>query len=293
MVACGPDGQILRANVAARRLARDLSLTSVDRLLPADHSCLISQSLASRKSRCAPASFDRHCFQWTYRRIARRNVICIEGQYLGHQSTASSWETTMLRQILRQLACGILVTDSRLEVRYANPCAKLLLESICPEAMQEGGLFGSLEGLRRELEPLVARGDGALTVPRAAGQPPLELMVTRLDHGAPDIPDDEELTLICLADPLCASSSFPERLRALYGVTPAEARVADALRYGRRLEAGAEELGIGQPTVRSHVQKLCQKLGAERMAELLWRLNACVATILVSAECLSHFDDIL
>ena len=153
-------------------------------------------------------------------------------------------------------------------------------------------LFESLSGSSRELEPLIARGDGAMTLHRTAEQAPLELRVTRFGNIPPGVPSGEELALIWLMDPDYVSSSFAERLRELYGVTPAEARVATALSQSARLADSARELGVGLETIRSHVKSLCRKLGATRMSELLWRLNACVGALIVASEWPSQFNDI-
>lgn len=137
---------------------------------------------------------------------------------------------------------------------------------------------------------LVARGEGAITLPpREPGQMPLELLVSRFSG----IPASEELALIFLVDPAHIPASFPERLQELYEVTPAEARVAVALGQGARIADGAQALGVGAETIRSHQKALCRKLGAKHRAHLVWRLNACVASLIAASDPLSMIEDIL
>jgi DNA-binding CsgD family transcriptional regulator len=49
-------------------------------------------------------------------------------------------------------------------------------------------------------------------------------------------------------------------------LTPAEARVLTLLATYRTLAAIGEELGIGRPTVKTHVQHIYEKLGANTRA---------------------------
>lgn len=292
IVGCDPGGRILRANRAARSVASHLGIRSPERLLPAEHQHFITSCLASGKPLVRLAVFNEHCFRWTYRRLRRREIVCLLGRCLDDADINASCEAQMLKQALGQFAFGVLVVDTELSIRYANPRARALLESAYAGATRAGRLFDSDALLRGRLEALVREGQGALTLSRDGMQSPLELMVTRLVETPAQAAADG-LALVCLIDPDYVPSAYPARLRELYGVTPAEARVADALRRGSRLEKGARDLGVGQATIRSHVKALCRKLGAERKAELLWRLNICIATLIVASEWLSNFKDIL
>jgi DNA-binding CsgD family transcriptional regulator len=57
-------------------------------------------------------------------------------------------------------------------------------------------------------------------------------------------------------------------LRDLFGLTPAEARVACRL-VGETVDEVAEALGVGVATVRTHVQHLLAKTGTRRQSELV------------------------
>jgi LuxR family maltose regulon positive regulatory protein len=54
-------------------------------------------------------------------------------------------------------------------------------------------------------------------------------------------------------------------------MTPAEARVLTLLRTYRTLAGIGEELGMGRPTVKTHVQHIYKKLGANTRAEAVQR----------------------
>ena len=54
-------------------------------------------------------------------------------------------------------------------------------------------------------------------------------------------------------------------------LTPAETRVLDLLPTYRTLAAIGTQLGIGRPTVKTHVEKIYKKLGASTRAEAVKR----------------------
>jgi LuxR family transcriptional regulator, maltose regulon positive regulatory protein len=58
----------------------------------------------------------------------------------------------------------------------------------------------------------------------------------------------------------------PKTSRTTVSLTPAESRVLTLLATYRTLAAIGEELGIGRPTVKTHVQHIYKKLGATTRA---------------------------
>src|SRR5262249_47626548 len=59
------------------------------------------------------------------------------------------------------------------------------------------------------------------------------------------------------------------RLRELYGLTPAEARLAALLAERRNLKAAAAELGITLQTARTHLKRIFGKTAAKNQAHLV------------------------
>ena len=69
-------------------------------------------------------------------------------------------------------------------------------------------------------------------------------------------------------------------LQQLYGLTPAEARVAQAMLQGHGLDATAKILDIQRTTARTHLYRLFEKTGTHRQSELV-RLLAGVPALLL------------
>jgi len=60
-----------------------------------------------------------------------------------------------------------------------------------------------------------------------------------------------------------------EILRALYGLTPAESRLAVALARGKELKEACDECSITYTAGRAHLRSIFTKAGVRRQAELV------------------------
>jgi DNA-binding CsgD family transcriptional regulator len=75
--------------------------------------------------------------------------------------------------------------------------------------------------------------------------------------------------VIFVGDPDRKSEIDESRLRQLYGLTNAEARVAALLACGHRLDEIAEMLNVAYETTRKHLKKVLAKAETDRQAELV------------------------
>ena len=76
-----------------------------------------------------------------------------------------------------------------------------------------------------------------------------------------------------LSDPERGPQTPAALLHALFGLTPAEARVASALAAGQDLEGIRAALGVGRETVRTHLRRIYEKTDTRRQAELVRLLH--------------------
>ena len=74
---------------------------------------------------------------------------------------------------------------------------------------------------------------------------------------------------IFVTDPDSVQVTPESILRALYGLTPAEARLASELLQLRTVEESAEILGVSLNTARTQLKRLFEKTNTRRQSELL------------------------
>jgi DNA-binding CsgD family transcriptional regulator len=109
-------------------------------------------------------------------------------------------------------------------------------------------------------------------VPRAAGAPPYLLSVRPLidqtgEHRA------EPSAIFFVRDPLSRNAAAIGVLREVFGLTEAEASLAQALQAGIALGAYAREHAVSLNTIYTHLRRIREKTGCNRMAELIRKLN--------------------
>jgi DNA-binding CsgD family transcriptional regulator len=156
-------------------------------------------------------------------------------------------------EAIASAADGIKAVQGRL--RAAEPSCDRQLQKLISEAIAAGTGNGLSSG-------------GSMLLERRSENPLLRVTVTPFRSpmvlGSPTI-----AALVFVSDPAKAPLSRSAMLRALYGLTPAEGRVADLLAQGREIREAADRLGITQETARLHVKRILGKTGVSRQAELV------------------------
>jgi DNA-binding CsgD family transcriptional regulator len=107
--------------------------------------------------------------------------------------------------------------------------------------------------------------------------------IAHIDH---DLKEGWEVAAFPLLDGVAIvllGSHFPripieDGLRSLYGLTPAEARIACALAVDKNPKGIAAEFGIGLSTVRTHLRVIQSKLQASSQTDLVRRLLSSAAS---------------
>jgi DNA-binding CsgD family transcriptional regulator len=114
------------------------------------------------------------------------------------------------------------------------------------------------EGPRMDGQPLVI-------VPRQGGLP--------FTLGFQALPDDfldgMALVLLTIGDPEAQAPAQLQMLRDVYGLSPTEARLVQALAEGVSLREFSARHQMSYETVRSHTRRVLHKTGARRQADLV------------------------
>lgn len=194
-----------------------------------------------------------------------------------------------LTDAFERLAGATLLVDRRAQIVFANARARRLLAMADGLCSLHDGLAASRPADTQRLRRLIdgasrpgLDGGGAAALARHNGRAPLAALVIPL-RRAGDKPSpllSRSTALVFVTDPddaLGGDSIVVERLRALYGLTPAEARAAMLVARGRGLQETAAELGIGAGTVHTHMKRVFEKTGVRRQSSLARLLTRCGA----------------
>ncbi len=127
--------------------------------------------------------------------------------------------------------------------------------------------------LRRAVMGAVASGaqrvGASLSVARPSLRRPLSIIVAPLNRDTSSLVMLGPVALVCVTDP-DAGVALPERrLRDLFGLTGAEAKVALEILAGRDTKSAAATLSLSVHTVRVHLARILDKTRTNRQAELV------------------------
>ena len=177
-----------------------------------------------------------------------------------------------------RLTQGVLVLDGDGQVLHANPPAEAILRAADGLVAVQGRLRAAGRrddaALQHALAEAATEGGRTLAIGRSSGRAALVVAVQPLAAGrlpangawpAVQVP----ARLVFVIDPDADHGAITTRaLRSAYGLTTAEAATAEAVARGLGTADAAEALQIAPSTLRWHLQRVFEKTGTGRQAEL-------------------------
>ena len=182
------------------------------------------------------------------------------------------------RNITRPLTSSVIFFGAKGEVVLMN-------RSALASASERDGLLATRGGLRTErlaesasLEKTIRQAastlngkgfsaGGTVMISRRA-RPPLQIQISPIRNSVMQTP--QPIAAVAFVnDPLRRYRPTQEVLRMLYGLTPAECRVALLLGDGHAPRKIANMLGVTDNTVRSQLKSIFSKTGVRRQGELI------------------------
>lgn len=180
---------------------------------------------------------------------------------------------------------GCIVIDRAGRPVASNKAAQAMMAAGAGIANVRGYLSIESHGRNVRLEDLMSdlfrnrRPSLDFVLRRAGSAKPLTCLMVPANgqvHG-----EHTPAAILFISDPQIAVSYDPALIGHLYGLSPAEARVAALLASGYRLEEVAAQLGIAYETVRKHLKQIFGKTGVYRQAELVRMLVSGPAGLLL------------
>ena len=196
---------------------------------------------------------------------------------LGQQVGGAARLNEGMATFLDRSPYGLFLLDAEGRMKHANRTGETMLTAADVLGARQGRLHAVSATQSQRLRALIqaataadpaARTGGSMTLsaPGAAQSLAVTVAPVRLETSL--LFDGGPCVLVCAAD-LNAGVAMPEqRLGELFGLTPAEARVALALFEGRSTREAADHLALSFFTVRAHLARIFAKTGVASQAEL-------------------------
>jgi len=197
-------------------------------------------------------------------------------------------ERSLLDRTVSQLSLGTVILDDNRHVLHCNAVADRILtekDGICSkdrqvlvthgsEASHFRQLLNSAIDAHKQNKPHIVQ---AMAISRAAGRLPLNIVIRSMPQVSQVDGQTVAAVAIFISDPEYKSQTSPEMLGQLYGLTPAESRLAMALADGQSLEDASNTLHISRNTARAHLRAIFAKTGVTQQTMLVSLLLKSVA----------------
>jgi DNA-binding CsgD family transcriptional regulator len=184
-----------------------------------------------------------------------------------------------LSTVLDCIRMPLLMLDGAMHVLVANTLAKPLIQTCHGNGPQQGQMcltgvpverFAAL--VRRACGQLGPVAAGSLQLVAPDGQPGMQLVVLPIAANPAEAKSASALVIICGQQ--LQQDSADQLLQHIYGLTPAEARLALLILHGKAPNVAAAQLQVSVATVRSQLSAVLKKTGALRQPDLVRRLSS-------------------
>jgi DNA-binding CsgD family transcriptional regulator/PAS domain-containing protein len=175
------------------------------------------------------------------------------------------------------LTTGVVLVDAKRRVIRTNRVAEAILTRADGLSVRDGRLCATrpadTAALEQRIErvgaaPAVDRAfEGYLSVARPSRRRSLLVLVAPL--GTREREHLGARAIVLITDPEAAPSLPADALRAVFGLTHAEARLAVLLAGGATLREAADQLGMAFNTARHHLRNLLARTDTRRQSELV------------------------
>jgi DNA-binding CsgD family transcriptional regulator len=192
---------------------------------------------------------------------------------------------------LDRTGVGVLVVRADGFVETGNPAAENILRLQSGLALRGDRLIGAgavagkmAQALALATERRGRRRGSSFSLPRPEAGAAVSVAVLPLDEPQAAQFGDSALALVVLSAPELQPAPDREALRALYGLTPAEARLVSALCRGQTVQSHAAGTGTSLTTAKTHLRSAFAKTGERRQADLILRIRGDTALAMSPGE---------
>ncbi|MEX1036145.1 MAG: DNA-binding response regulator [Sneathiella sp.] len=206
-----------------------------------------------------------------------RSLLNAIQRHRGHQRSA---ETAPLLDsataVLNRLPIGVILVTADSKILFFNDKAKRYLEQgdgliVGADRVCRATLPGESRALAKLLTDTLSpgdktksEGDFAISITRMESDYPLNIMVAPIGTGVAG-----KGAVLFVSDPAEPVELSIDSICRLYGLTPAEGRLALGLTNGDKLDDLADKWGVSMHTVRSQLRQIFRKTDTSRQSEVV------------------------
>jgi len=186
--------------------------------------------------------------------------------------------TEGVESALDMLPAGVIFFDCKGEIVLTNRSAAVCLAErdglLVARSRLRAEVTAESSALQKTIQQAAATSSGngvwagGIIVVSRRARPPLQVQISPIRNST--VPVSGNVAAVAfINDPLRTQRPAQEILKAVYGLSPAECRVAALLTDGKSPREICDSVGVTQNTVRSQIKSIFSKTGVNRQSELV------------------------
>ena len=209
--------------------------------------------------------------------------------YIGNKPSAlSGQDQAVLANVLDEIACGVIVLDAHGHLIHHNLAGHLVLQKAKCLQLKKGVVAPVEEADANPFQQALAKAlNGKRSMLTLGTQPPTAVAVVPLDRhssyefhqGAADqatsshrlSANSAKIAIIFSRSGMCEALMMSFFSRA-YHLTRSEEQILSLLCTGLTAPEMAQQLRVGEATVRTHIRNICAKTDSNGIREIVKRL---------------------
>jgi len=193
-------------------------------------------------------------------------------------------EISPLSEALDHLASGVVLVNEKLEVFYKNKSASNILDEKFPIRIKDNCLACANSRIRKDIQKLVDSKVSTI-YSLSHGHTSAHLLIFPLNTQLSADVNHSPGSVLFVFNTAASSTRLEEVVRTMYKLSPTEARIAARLVYNPYLADISASLGITHNTARTHLKRIYQKTGTNKLPSLIQKIVTGPAGLLIhSAE---------
>jgi len=284
---CGTDGRLIRVPQEAKLVLQRLGKAHIQDLLPADHGERIRACLDSKKPQLLFTGETGGVITQEYLPATNGIIhVVISGQP-DRVTVADGVQINPLDLLdaLDHLTAGIILFNEHLQIFYSNKSAQKLLASGAGLRNHHGYLACRDPVITADLKNLaIDQKDHLLAIDRGDNRLALNVLVTTLKSSVANVGRNLPTSILFAFETTDNYARIEEVVRSLYRLSPSEAKLVSQLFINPQLPNAAMALGITLNTARTHLKRIYNKTGVNRIASLIHMIVTGPASVILNTD---------
>jgi len=188
-----------------------------------------------------------------------------------------------LSEALDHLASGVIVVNDRFEIHYKNKSAGKIMDEQFPVRISDNHLSCINSRIKKDIQHCINNQTSSV-YSISHREKPVHLLIFPLTSQLSEDMHGSRGSVLFVFNTTQDSDRIEDVVRTMYKLSPTEARIAARLVFNPYLAEISSSLGITYNTARTHLKRIYQKTGTNKLPSLIQKIVTGPAGLLIHSR---------